>query len=98
MGDWNLSLNRSLTEADLESWERLMADQHYAYPAEEGGDIVTWELEKTGMFSTWSFYRYISNGGLISRVDRNIWDCKVPSKFRIFLCRCITASCQRQMC
>lgn len=43
-------------------------------------------LEKTGIFTTKSLYRFITHGGgVISKIDNSIWRCKLPLKIRVFL-------------
>lgn len=68
--EWTISMNRSLTEDDLGSWEQLMDDLQSALPAREArGDIVSWKLENSGQFSTKSLYRFITHGGVIAKAD-----------------------------
>lgn len=83
---WNIDLNRCLTVDDIESWDHLMLDLYSALPAKEaGGDIVTWGLETSGMFTARSLYRFLTNGGVVSKMSDRIWECKVPLKIKIFL-------------
>lgn len=49
------------------------------------GDAIVWALNKSWTFTTQSLYRFITHGRVISRVDNEIWRCKVPLKIRVFL-------------
>lgn len=85
-GDWNISLNRALTEADLKAWVQLMCDLQSGQPAKEAGsDVVSWGLENSGSFTTKSLYRFITYGGLTSTVDQRIWKCTIPTKIKVFM-------------
>lgn len=83
--DWNLSFNRSLDEGDVEAWEELMANLDQEHPTDGAADMVSWGLEKSGMFTTKSLYRAMTHGGIISKVNQNIWKCNIPTKIKIFL-------------
>jgi hypothetical protein len=44
--------------------------------------MVSWGLEKKGHFSTKSLYRFISNGGVTSRIAGHLWKCRIPLKIK----------------
>jgi hypothetical protein len=48
-------------------------------------DIISWGLTPSKVFETSSLYRFMTDGGMDSRLAVRIWKCKIPLKIRIFL-------------
>jgi hypothetical protein len=48
-------------------------------------DQVTWGLTSLRQFSTNSLYKFMTNGGMKSKMASKIWKCEIPLKVRIFL-------------
>jgi hypothetical protein len=48
-------------------------------------DEITWGLSSSKTFSTRSLYRFLTNGGIDSKLTQKIWKCKVPMKIKVFL-------------
>jgi hypothetical protein len=46
---------------------------------------VTWGLEKKGLFSTKSLYRFLTDGGMPRRMAGHVWKCNIPLKIKFFL-------------
>ena len=42
-------------------------------------------MERKGIFSTKSLYKFITNRGVVSRVAGIIWKCRMPLKIKFFL-------------
>lgn len=51
----------------------------------DDADKVFWGLEKSGIFSVKSLYRYISFGGRTFSQTQKLWKSKIPLKVKIFL-------------
>jgi hypothetical protein len=47
-------------------------------------DKVVWALEKKGLFTTKSMYRFLTDRGVTGRVAGFIWRSKVPLKIKFF--------------
>lgn len=67
-GEWVMDFKRTLTPNEYESWGMLrdILDDHSIDP--EIGHSVIWALEKKGAYSTKFLYRFITNGGVTSRI------------------------------
>jgi len=79
-GDWNLNFRRTLGHHDLETWGILMdllEDTHL----NNNQDLVTWGMEKSGVYTTKSMYRWLSHRGCLRRV----WKSRIPMKLKVFL-------------
>lgn len=84
-GEWGVDFKRTLTPDEYELWNMLKAilEEHSLNPGSE--DSVKWALEKNGIYSTKSLYRFITDGGMVSRIAGYIWKCKIPLKIKFFL-------------
>jgi hypothetical protein len=57
-------------------WEVVILDED---------DNVKWALEKDGVYSTRSMYRFLSLGGVTSRRMQGVWSAKIPMKVRVLV-------------
>ncbi|KAG2644017.1 hypothetical protein PVAP13_2KG399500 [Panicum virgatum] len=65
-GDWHLNFRRSLSESEMETWEDLMNRLEGVLLNNEP-DKVRWALEKSGMFTTRSMYRWFMHRGVVNK-------------------------------
>jgi hypothetical protein len=79
----NVTFRRALTGVNLESWYKLVACVLNTSLTGDR-DIFIWNLHKSGVFSTRSFYRVLICDGLVPR-KCPIWKIKIPLKIKIFL-------------
>jgi len=61
-GEWRLDFSRSLSQADIVQWERLLNILEQM-EITESNDRVSWVLEKKGTYTTRSMYRLLSDRG-----------------------------------
>jgi hypothetical protein len=47
--------------------------------------VVSWGLTASKVFTTGSLYRFMTTGGMDSKMTSRIWKCKIPLKIRVFL-------------
>ena len=83
--DWWVDFKRTLSVKDFERWSELKEELNKITLEEDNSDIVTWALEGKGGFSAKSLYRFLTDGGMPSRVAGYIWKCRVPMKIKFFL-------------
>lgn len=84
--NWTIDFNRSFNAYDWEQWNNLMTDlQEVKLEVSGEGDEIMWGLNKTGVFTTRSLYKFMTHGGVISKAAELIWKCKLPLKIKIFL-------------
>ena len=48
-------------------------------------DLVTWGMEKSGVYTTKSMYRWFSHRGVVNKRLRRVWKSRVPMKLKVFL-------------
>jgi hypothetical protein len=84
-GEWSANFRRPLSVREYERWSELKGEPAGLVLDEEGSDMVKWGLEKNGLFSTKSLYRFITDGGAASRLAGYLWKCKIPLKIKFFL-------------
>jgi hypothetical protein len=68
----------------FERWLELKGELNRITLEEEGPDMVSWSSERKGHFSTKSLYRFISDGGVRSRIADHLWKCKIPLEIKKF--------------
>ena len=89
---WNLKWRRHLFEHE-EGVAVAFMDEISAYPIQcHLKDTVLWKAEPTGLYSTRSAYRLLSNQNSSASDGRNfqiIWSLKIPPKAAIFTWRLI---------
>lgn len=66
--DWCVEFKRALSLRDFDRWTELKGELSSIVLEERSCDMVRWGLEKKGHFSTKSLYRFLSDGGVSSRV------------------------------
>lgn len=81
--NWEIAFCRSFTEQEMRTWDRFTHDL-LSHPGEHR-DVVSWGLEKNGLYTTRSLYRFLTNGGVISQAAKSTWECKLPMKIKVFL-------------
>lgn len=79
----NVTFRRALTGVNLESWYKLVACVLNTSLTGDR-DIFIWNLHKSGVFSTRSFYRVLICDGIVP-LKSPIWKIKIPLKIKIFL-------------
>ena len=48
-------------------------------------DLVTWGMEKSGVYTTKSMYRWLSHRGVGNKRLRRVWKSRIPMKLKVFL-------------
>jgi hypothetical protein len=48
-------------------------------------DVVSWALTPSKTFTTSSLYKFLTYGGVTSKITKKIWKCKVPLKIKVFM-------------
>jgi hypothetical protein len=84
-GDWWIDFKRTLSAQDFGRWNELKGELSRITLDQDNSDVVTWGLERKGFFSTKSLYRFLTDGGMPSRMAGYIWKCRIPLKIRFFL-------------
>lgn len=79
-----MDFRRALSAEEAEQWEDLM-NLIIDVRITEGGDKVTWVLEKSGIYTTKSMYRMLAHRGVVNYRMRKVWGSKIPLKIKIFL-------------
>jgi hypothetical protein len=79
----NVNFRRALTGSNLAAWYRLVASVLNTRLT-GNRDVFIWNLHKSGVFSTCSFYMALISEGVVPR-KCPIWKIKVPLKIKIFL-------------
>lgn len=74
-----------LGQEEREAWTELKLDLNGVQLDINSGDRVVWSLNKSGVFSVKSLYRFLSFGGVIHTRNQKIWKSKIPLKVKIFL-------------
>jgi len=83
-GHIQVEFHRSLNQQEFREWERLV-ELLTSVSLGEGRDIMCWALEKSGKYSTRSFYKAITFGGVENKFLMGIWKTRIPLKIQIFL-------------
>jgi hypothetical protein len=83
-GDWYMDFRRTLTQGEAIQWEALVR-QLKEVRLNEGRDKMTWELEKTGVYSTKSMYRWLLHRGVSNGRMKKLWKSKLPMKLKMFM-------------
>jgi hypothetical protein len=100
--EWTVDFRRSLSVRDFDRWIELKGELDTVVLEEENTDLVIWGLEKKGFFSTKSLYRFITDGGAVSRIAGFLGKCRIPLKIKIFLwqifnqLQCAQSLCKRR--
>jgi hypothetical protein len=81
---WQLRLIRMLGDDEMREWTDLQSMLR-GVTLSQNDDEVSWGLTSLRIFTTGSLYRFMTNGGVNSRMASRIWKCKVPLKVRVFL-------------
>lgn len=79
-----MDFKRALNLQEFNRWLDLV-DRIADVPLSANPDSVSWALNKNKSFSTKSLYRFLSNGGVSSRIAGFIWKSKLPLKIKLFL-------------
>lgn len=67
-GECYVDFKRALSIQEYERWTQLKRELHNISLSVEDHDVVSWGLEKKGMFTTKSLYRFILDGGGANRM------------------------------
>ncbi|WVZ91755.1 hypothetical protein U9M48_037881 [Paspalum notatum var. saurae] len=78
----NVSFRRGLYGERLHAWNELVG-RIMNLELREERDVFKWGLNKTGVFTVRSMYKYLINKGI--RVSQEIWQTKIPLKTKIFM-------------
>jgi hypothetical protein len=90
---WDLHFNRSLDQQGVVEWQALEVILSGVVISDQE-DSVTWSLEKKGIFTAKSLYRFILNPGVIDKEMMEMWKTKCPLKQKIFLWMCFRGEIQ----
>jgi hypothetical protein len=89
--EWTVDFMRSLSVKDFDRWIELKGELDTVVLEEENTDLVIWGLEKKGFFSTKSLYRFITDGGAVSRIAGFLGKCRIPLKINFFFGKFLTS-------
>ncbi|WVZ81339.1 hypothetical protein U9M48_028728, partial [Paspalum notatum var. saurae] len=78
----NIFFRRGLYGDRLQAWNEL-ARRVMSSLLSEGRDRFKWGLNKSGLFTVKSMYKYLINSGI--KVPQKIWKTKIPLKTKIFM-------------
>jgi hypothetical protein len=67
-GEWFVDFRRALSMREFENWEKLHNLLLQITLEPDCNDVVTWALDKNGLYTTKSLYRFLSNRGFPSRI------------------------------
>lgn len=67
-GEWFVDFRRALSVREFESWEKLHNLLLQITLEPDCNDVVTWALDKKGLYTTKSLYMFLSNRGFPSRI------------------------------
>jgi hypothetical protein len=81
---WQLGLRRMLGPEEMRGWTELQALLRVVSLSQQE-DVVSWGLTASKVFTTGSLYRFMTTGGMDSKMTSRIWKCKIPLKIRVFL-------------
>jgi zinc-binding in reverse transcriptase len=46
---------------------------------------IFWYLDKSGIFTVHSMYKFLNSGGVHTPLVRSVWSLRIPLKFKLFL-------------
>jgi hypothetical protein len=81
---WQLGLRCMLGPEEMREWTDLQSLLGGVSLSNQE-DVLSWGLTTSKLFATRSLYRFMTNGGMDSKMARKIWKCKIPLKIRVFL-------------
>jgi hypothetical protein len=81
---WQLGLRRMLGPKEMRKWIELQSLLRGVSLSQQG-DVVSWGLTASKIFTTGLLYRFMTTGGVDSKMASRIWKCKIPLKIRVFL-------------
>ena len=84
-GSWGLTFRRCLSVQQYDRWLSLLELLNGCSLTDNRADRVMWALENRKMFTTKSLYRFLTDGGVKSRVAGLLWKSRVPLKIKFFL-------------
>lgn len=82
---WYVDFKRCLSPQDYDRWLGLLNLLGDCSLTDNRADRVRWALEAKRNFTTKSLYRFLTDGGVSSRVAGIIWKSKLPLKIKFFL-------------
>jgi hypothetical protein len=83
-GELRVTFRRTFTEGLMQSWRELFAVMEETILTDEA-DALIWCYNKSGVYSTQSFYCIISYRGITPLYIPAVWNICVPPKFHLFL-------------
>jgi hypothetical protein len=81
---WQIGFRRMLDEVEMQDWRDLQTLMN-VMSVSTGEDRITWGLTSSKQFTTSSLYRFMTTGGVSSKMAKCIWGSKIPLKIKIFL-------------
>lgn len=84
---WRMGIvrcNEAINSRDMKEMLKFLEGKH---PFSREKDVL-WNLHRTKLFSVWSIYGLINDGGLRQANAKRLWTTKYPLKVRIFLWFC----------
>jgi len=82
--EWDVSFRRTFGTGEVREWNRLLQKLDGVLLSDQT-EQVSWKLEKKGMYTTKSMYRFITFGGVIDKRARKLWKNKMALKLRVFV-------------
>lgn len=80
-----MDFKRSLSSQEYNSWLGLLDSLRDIKLTDNKADTVMLMLERKKIFTSKSLYRFLTNGGVTSRIAGHVWRSKLPLKIKVFL-------------